>query len=156
MTKQDYRRSVRLSHSRRARLARPFPDHFSACQPPGTSGEHPIDLLIDRLPEVASRRRKLVRLVKRWQHQARDQRAFIAYEDTRVEYFTLREQLYFNAGFERGLLAGRAESRQADVATLAFAHQLGLTVATAKLPKPHITAALLGVARSVLLGLPLR
>ncbi|MBN2575419.1 MAG: hypothetical protein JXP73_12720 [Deltaproteobacteria bacterium] len=156
MTTKRYPETKSLSRSRKICPALPFPDHFAAAQPPATNGEHPVDLLIDAIPEVASRRRKLVRMAKRWQAEARNKPAFIAYEDARLDYFVLREQLYFNAGFERGLLAGRAESRHADAATHAFAHQLGLAVAASDMPSPRIAAALLEVAKAVVLGLPLR
>ena len=139
MTKKRYRKTAHVSRSDKRRRGRPLPDHYSAAQPAG-SEEHPIDLLVDAIPEIAARRRKLIRMSRRRQRQAQDQRAFIAYEDARLEYFTLREQLYFNAGFERGLLAGRADSQEVDAGTRTFAHQLGLVVATADLPRSQVAA----------------
>jgi hypothetical protein len=156
MTKKRYRKTARVSRSGKSHGRHPLPDHYAAAQPPDTSGEHPVDFLIDSIPEIARRRRRLVRMAKRWQHEVVDERAFIAYEDLRLEYFTLREQLYFNAGFERGRLAGRADSADLATSTRAFAHQLGLAVATADLPQPHIAAAMIEVAKAVMLGLPLR
>jgi hypothetical protein len=155
MTKKRYRKTARVSRSGKSERYL-FPDHYTAAQPPGTSGEHPVDILIDAIPEVASRRRKLVRMAKGWRRRVGDERAFINYEDARLDYFVLREQLYFNAGFERGLLAGRAHAREVEAGTRAFGHQLGLAVATADLPPSHVAATLLEVAGAVALGLPLR
>jgi hypothetical protein len=156
MTKKRYRKTARVFRSGKRRGRCLLPDYYSAAQPPGTSDEHPVDLLIDAMPEVARRRRRLVRMAGLWQRKVGDERAYIAYEDLRLEYFSLREELYFNAGFERGLLAGRAEGREADADTRAFAHQIGLAVATADLPQSHIAAALIDVAKAVVLGSRLR
>ena len=133
--------------------AHPFPDHYSAAQPPGASDEHPVDVLIGELPEIVSRRRKLSQMTKRVQSQVRDQALFVRYADCWTEYASLREERYFNAGFEQGLLAGRAESRAASATARTLAHQIRLIVATTNIPLPHVAATLLGVARAAVLGL---
>jgi hypothetical protein len=145
-----------LVASHRPVRRKPFLDHYSATQPPRASEEHPIDVLIGELPEIASRRRKLSRMEKKVQSQVHDHVFFVRYVDCKTEYTTLREQLYFNAGFERGLLAGRAESRAANAAARALAHQIELLVATHDMPLPDAAAALLGVARAMVLGLQQR
>ena len=100
MTKKRYPESKSLSRSRKIRQTRPFPDHYAAAQPPNTSEEHPVDLLIDAIPEIASRRRKLLRMAKRWQREAREESAYIGYEDLRLDYFTMRvlETIMANGG----------------------------------------------------------
>jgi hypothetical protein len=130
-----------------------FSDHYSAAQPPVANEEHPVDLLIGNLPEIASSRRRLAQMTKKVQSQVRDQLLFVRYVDYKTEYTTRREQLYFNAGFERGLLAGRAESHAASAAARAFTHQIDLLVATHDLPCLDAAAALLGVARALVMGL---
>ena len=135
---------------------RPVPDPYVAAQMPSTDEEHPIDVLIDNLPEIALRRRKLLKMAKKVQGQARDETAFIEFMDTKFDYTTRREHLYFNAGFERGYFEGLADSSEAsakvDPAVRAFGHQVCLAVASAKLPKPKMAAALLDVARAVVLA----
>jgi len=142
-----------LNRLPKVRRTHPFPDHYSAAQPPVANEEHPIDLLIGKLPEIASSRRRLAQMTKKVQSQVRDQILFIRYVDHKTEYTTRREQLYFNVGFERGLLAGRAESHAASAAARAFAHQIELLAATQDLPRPDAAAALLGVARAMVIGL---
>ena len=130
-------------------------------QPPhGGRRGSPVDVVIDRLPKVASLCRRLLRLAKRWQGEVSDAQAFIAYEDLRLEYLRLREQGYFDAGYHYGLLAGRAESHAASAAenpaVRAFAHQVVLAAAVARIQQPRIAAALMEIARAMVLGLPLR
>ncbi len=157
MTKRRYPESSSVSRAPRPRRTRPVPNHYAAAQPPGHMGEHPVDIEIDHLPEFVSRRRKLSHLRQAVQKHARDAHAFIEYEDARTEYTILREQAYFNAGVERGLIAGRAESRAAstDPEVRSFAHQVGLAAASTSIPLERTAAALLDVARAVVLGLPM-
>jgi hypothetical protein len=155
MTTKRSPKSKSRPHFQKART-RPLPDHYSAVQLPRADEEHPVDVLINDLPEIASRQRKLLQMARKVQSQLRDQLLFIRYVDCKSEYTTLREQLYFNAGFERGLLAGRAESRAANAAARALAHQIELLVATHDMPLPDAAAALLGVARAMVLGLQQR
>jgi hypothetical protein len=156
MTTKRYPESKNLSRSRKVRRTRPFPDHYTAAQPASTSEEYPVDVLIDDLPEIASRRRRLSKMVKEIQRQARDETAFIRLMDAKFEYTSRREQLYFNVGYQRGQLAGLAGScgvsSQVDANVRRFVHQLCLAVASAKLPKPKMAAALLDVARAVVLA----
>jgi len=174
MTSKRYRESKKMSRSRsqhrtaadrtrnprsQVRLHGPC-GYFNACRPEQAPEEHPVDLAVDHLPRVASLRRKLLRLAERWQGEVEDPRAFVAYEDLRLEYLTLREQNYFNAGYHHGLLAGRAQSRdaspEADPALRVFAQQVRVAVTLAKIPQPRIAAALMQLARAIVLGLPRR
>ena len=165
MTSERHRESRNMSRplpSRVTKGARPCRSNsfYEASRPTEGIEGHPVDVAIDRLPRVANLRRSLLRLAKRWQGEASDQQAFVAYEDLRLEYLMLREQGYFDAGYRYGLLAGRAESRDASAtanpAVRAFAHQVGLAAAVAKIPQPRIAAALMEIARAMVLGLPLR
>jgi hypothetical protein len=142
-----------LNRLPKARRTPPFPDHYSAAQPPVANEEHPVDLLIGNLPEIASSRRRLAQMTKKVQRQVPDQLLFVRYVDYKTEYTTRREQLYFDAGFERGLLAGRAESHAASAAARGLAHQIELLLATHDLPRPNAAAALLRVARALVMGL---
>jgi hypothetical protein len=152
MTTKRSPKTQSLSRFQKVRT-RSLPDHYSAVQLPHADKEHPVDVLIDNLPEIASRQRKLLQMARKVQSQLRDQLLFIRYVDCKTEHTALREQLYFNAGFERGLLAGRAESRAASADARALAHQIELLVATHDMPLPDAAAALLGVARAMVLGL---
>jgi len=165
MTSERYRESRNMSRplpSRVTKGARPCRSNsfYEASRPTEGVEGHPVDVVIDRLPKVASLCRRLLRLAKRWQCEVSDAQAFIAYEDLRLEYLRLREQGYFDAGYHYGLLAGRAESHAASAAenpaVRAFAHQIGLAAAVAKIPQPRIAAALMEIARAMVLGLPLR
>jgi hypothetical protein len=156
MTSERNRESRNMSRplpSRATKCARPCLSNsfYEASRPTEGVEGHPVDVVIDRLPKVASLCRRLLRLAKRWQGEVSDAQAFIAYEDLRLEYLRLREQGYF---------AGRAESHAASAvenpAVRAFAHQVGLAAAVAKIPQPRIAAALMEIARAMVLGLPLR
>ena len=133
-----------------------LPDYYSAAQPCRAGEEHPVDVLIGEVPEIVSRRRKLLGMAKKVQGQACDKLLFIRYVDGMSEYAARREQLYFNAGFERGLLAGHADSRAAGAAARALSRQVALLVAACETPLPEAVAALLGVARGMVLGLARR
>jgi hypothetical protein len=153
MTTKRSPKSKARPPSPKVHSTRPFPDHYSAAQPPRAGEEHPIDVLIGELPEIASRRRKLSQMANNVRSQVHDETAFVRYVDCVSEYTARREQLYFDVGFERGLLAGRAETRAASAAARALVHQIGLLVATSNTPLPDVAAALLEVARAVVLGL---
>jgi len=105
---------------------------------------------------MAARRRMLAKLRHGIQGQVRRQRDFITYEDGRLDFAVRRERAYFNEGYRRGHLAGLADAHEASVkvdpAVRAFAHQVCLAVAAAKIPKPKMAAAILDVARAVVLA----
>jgi len=156
MTTKRYPESQKLSRSQKARRPTALPDHYSAAQPPPTSEEHPVDVLIDHMPGMAARRQKLATLRHLVQRQVRRQRDFIMYEDGRLDYAIRREQAYFNAGFDRGHLAGLADSHEAsaghDPKVRKFAHDICHAIASSKAPMAEMAAALIDVARAVVLA----
>jgi hypothetical protein len=155
MTNERYPESKDLSRARKARRPFRLPDHFAAAQPARPSDEHPVDLLIASLPGMAALRRKISRLRQVVQRQVRNRLDFIAYDDARTDYACRSQEAYFNCGYERGRFAGVAESSTAtgtsDPAVRAFQGQLCIAVAEAKLPKAKVAAALIDVARAVVL-----
>ena len=156
MTARRYRKTDCTSRSNRTRRPPQLRDHYAEADPPGNNDAHPVDILVDNLPEIVARRRKLTKMVKDVQRQVPDQMAFIKLMDAKFEYTTRREQLYFDVGYERGHFAGLAESSAAtgtsDPGVREFQRQLFLAVASAKLPKHKTAAALLDVARAVVLA----
>jgi len=106
------KRTKSRSRVRRERDKPPFPDHYNAIKSSELGSEHPVDVLINQIPGVAPRRRKLLKATNVWQSRSGDKKAFIAHEDARLEFSILRERLNFNAGFEHGLLAGRGQLAQ--------------------------------------------
>jgi hypothetical protein len=71
MTMKRSPKSKTPTRFQKARFTRPFPDHYWAAQPPRASEEHPLDVLIGDLPEIASRHRKLGRMDATKQAEAR-------------------------------------------------------------------------------------
>ena len=155
MTKERYPESKDLSRTRKKRRPFRLPDRYAAVQPARTSEDHPVDLLIESLPGMAALRRKVVGLREVVQRQIRRQPDFVRYEDARTDFACQREQAYYNLAYERGRFAGVAESSAAagtsDPAVRAFQDQLCTAVAEAKLPKSKVAAALIDVARAVVL-----
>jgi hypothetical protein len=104
---------------------------------------------------VAALDQKLRRLASYWQDQISDQRAYVHYEDLRLAQRLLREEMFFDAGFEHGRLAGRAESRAASSATPAnrkLARKVELAAISAGLPRETTVALLLEISRALILG----
>jgi len=172
MTKRTYRKPTRVSRvgaSPQAPPRRspprqqpvstnpPFPRRFEALAPEGD--EHPIDVLVARMPAVATIHRRLRRASDALRKCVTDRRKFIAYEDLWTEYTVRREQRYFDAGFAHGQLAGRAESGAASIAATpaarALARQIMLTATTSQLRRDRMIAVLLELARAIVLGLRL-
>jgi len=156
MTSKRSRETGGRSRSAKTDRGRSVPNHYAEAEPAGSSEAHPVDIQVDGLPDIAARRRRFGEMLKALQRQVADQLAFIRLMDAKLEYSTLRERTFFNVGFERGLVAGRAESREASKASRALAHQIGLAVATTDICQPHTAAALLDLARAIVLGLPIR
>lgn len=155
MTRQRYPESKNLSATRKICRSVQVPDHYAAAEPPRLSEDHPVDLLIEELPGMAAQRRNVARLRQLVERQVGGQIAFIRYEDARTNFAARREQTYFNLGYDRGHLAGLAESSAVSgtsaAAVRAFQGHVRSAVAQAKLPKTTVAAALMDVARAVVL-----
>jgi hypothetical protein len=87
--------------------ASPFPDHYERTRV--DSKEHPADVVIGNLPKIKRLRRRLLKLSEKLRKTVKAPKALIAYVDARGVYESMRENLFFNAGFEHGLLAARQD-----------------------------------------------
>jgi hypothetical protein len=67
-----------------------------------TTGEHPIDVEVGNLRDVVLARRKMRRASARLQSHPGQPALFVAYEDAWSNYNMLRDEQYFNRGFEFG------------------------------------------------------
>src|SRR5206468_998488 len=76
------------------------------------SGEHPVDRLVSRMPDVRRVDRAARVVAARFRSQVRDdlQEMWIKYEDLRLAQCGVREERFFDVGYEFGHLAGAAES----------------------------------------------
>jgi hypothetical protein len=108
--------------------------------------------MVDRIPSVARRARRLRRLATKVRNQLPDAAPFLAYEDLRVEQQVEREMVYFNAGFEHGRLVGRASLRLLGVipAVRQLAYKLRAVLATATTPPATTAAVMTGYAHALL------
>jgi hypothetical protein len=156
MTNERYPESKDLSRPRKKRRPFRLPNHYAAAQPARPGEDHPVALLIESLPGMAARRRKVVRLRQVVQRQVRRQLDFVRYEDARTEFTSLLEEAYYDLAFERGHLAGLAESSAAtgtaDPAVRTFQGHVWAAVAETKLPRAKVVVALIDVARAVVLA----
>ena len=156
MTTKRYRESRTLSRTQKPRRPFRLPDHFRVTEPARASEENPIDILVDRLPGMAECRQRVTRLRHNIQRQVSSQTAFITYEDARTDFAVRRERAFFNIGYERGHLAGLADTHEAsarvDPAVRRFARDICHAVASSKVPMAEMAAALLDVARAVILA----
>jgi hypothetical protein len=84
-----------------------FPDHYEQTRIDGK--EHPADVVINDLPVIIRFKRRLSKLSEELRQSVRDPKPFMAYVDTRGLYQSTRENLFFDAGFEHGLLAARQD-----------------------------------------------
>ena len=91
-----------------AMSASPFPDHYERTRIDGK--EHPADVAIGNLPKIKRLERRLSKLSESLRQSVTNPKAFIAYVDARGVYQSVRENLFFNAGFEHGLLAARQDN----------------------------------------------
>src|SRR4051812_18184201 len=75
--------------------------------------DHPIDLLIARLPEVVEIDRTLRELASEMHDPAarRSQERWMEYEDLRLLQRSIREERFFDVGFEFGRIAGITEDQ---------------------------------------------
>lgn len=97
-----------MSSTRSSRgTSSPFPDHYEQTRIDGK--EHPADVVINDLPVIIRFKRRLSKLSEELRQSVRDPKLFMAYVDARGLYQSTRENLFFNAGFEHGLLAARQD-----------------------------------------------
>lgn len=145
MTSQD--------RSRRP-LARPFARRYAELQ--GDDSYHPVDAVIDAVPAIAARGRRLRRISARLATEVRDRAAYIRYEDLRLEQQIDREELFFDAGHARGEVVGRQQSHEASASATPNGRALARAIASAalacELPRDQVVAVVLESARALVLG----
>jgi len=133
----------------------PFPDHYEQTHVDGK--EHPADVVINSLPVIIRFKRRLSKLSENLRQSVRDPKAFIEYVDTRGFYQSTRENLFFNAGFEHGLLAARQDCVAERILNHPAAHRLlaeinQLTLTT-ELPRNRVIMLLLEAAWAQIYGI---
>jgi hypothetical protein len=133
----------------------PFPDHYEQTHVDGK--EHPADVVINNLPVIIRFKRRLSKLSENLRQSVRDPKAFIEYVDTRGFYQSTRENLFFNAGFEHGLLAARQDCVAERILNHPAAHKLlseinQLTLTT-ELPRNRVIMLLLEAAWAQIYGI---
>ena len=145
-----------MSSTRSSRgTSSPFPDRYEQTRIDGK--EHPADIVINNLPAIIRFKRRLSKLSEELRQSVRDPKAFIAYADTRGLYQSTRENLFFNAGFEHGLLAARQDCLAERMANNPVARRLlseinQLTLTT-ELPRNRVVMLLLEAAWAQVFGI---
>jgi hypothetical protein len=129
----------------------PSTDHFTLLHP--QIGEHPVDAMVDRIPAIAARDRRLMRLAADVQRACNDDAVFLRHEDLRLHQQTEREEIYYSTGFEHGHLAGRAASLdpRSSVAARAFHERLRVLLTTSLLAENVAAAVMLEFSRALVL-----
>jgi hypothetical protein len=134
--------------------APPFPDHYERTRIDGK--EHPADVVIGNLPVIKRHTRRLSKLAEALRQSVKDPKAFIAYVDARGMYQSMRENLFFNAGFEHGLLAARQDCVAERILSHPAAHellaQINQLILTTELPRNRVVMLLLEAAWAMVFG----
>ena len=137
--------------------APPFPDHYERTRIDGK--EHPADAVIGSLPQIKRLRRRLLKLSEKLRKTVKAPEALIAYVDARGAYQSMRENLFFNAGFEHGLLAARQDCVAERILNHPAAHellaQINQLILTTELPRNRVVMLLLEAAWAVVFGVGL-
>ena len=135
--------------------SRPFPDHYERTRIEGK--EHPADGIIDRLPKIVRFKRRLSKLSEALGRLVENHKAFVEYADACGMYQSLRENLFYSAGFEHGLLAARQDNLVERMASDPVARRLlaeinQVTLAT-ELPRNRVVMLLLEAAGAMIYGI---
>jgi hypothetical protein len=137
-----------------AMSAPPFPDHYERTRIDGK--EHPADVVIGNLSKIKKLRRRLSKLSEALRQSVKNPKAFIAYVDARGVYQSMRENLFFNAGFEHGLLAARQDCGTERILNHPVARELRAEInqiaLSASLPRNRVVLLLLEAAWAMVFG----
>ena len=132
-----------------------FPDHYERTRIDGK--EHPADVVISNLPKIKKYTRRLSKLSEALRQSAKNPKAFIAYVDARGVYQSTRENLFYNAGFEHGLLAARqdnlAEQMASDPVARRLLAEINQLTLTTELPRNRVAMLLLEAAWAMIYGI---
>lgn len=137
---------------------RPFAKRYAELL--GGDCYHPADAVVDAVPEIAARARRLRRLSGEIAKHVPNRAAFIRYEDLRTEQQIDREELFFDAGHAHGEVQGRQESLDASASATPQGRELARTIRkaalTSELPRDIVVAVVLESARALVLGATMR
>jgi predicted phage gp36 major capsid-like protein len=118
-----------------------------------------VDAVVDAVPAIAARGRRLRRMSTRIAAEVKDRAGYIRYEDLRLEQQIEREELFFDAGHARGEIVGRQESHETAAAATPNGRALARAIASAalacELPRDQVVAVVLESARALVLGQPI-
>lgn len=135
----------------------PFPAHYESTRIEGK--QHPADAVIDRLPAVVRARRRLLRMFEELQPATNDQKSLRAYADACGQYQTLRENLFYGAGFEHGLIHARqdnlAERMANDPVARKLMAEINQLILSTELPRDRLVMLLLETAWALVFGIVL-
>jgi hypothetical protein len=135
--------------------ASPFPDHYERTRIDGK--EHSADIVIGNLPKIKKHTRRLSKRSEALRQSVRKPKAFIAYVDARGVYQSMRENLFFNAGFEHGLLAARqdnlVERMASDPVARRLLAEINQITLTTELPRNRVAMLLLEAAWAMIYGI---
>ena len=115
---------------------------------------HVADEVVDAMPDVEEVDRAVREAAGEMadSERRRSQESWLAYEDLRFAQRTLREERFFDVGFEMGLLAGAAGLREALGNPIAepLRRDILKRASAARLPVNHVAAVLIEAARALL------
>lgn len=117
--------------------------------------EHPVDRAVENVRAVAILRRKVRRAHQRLERAGLEPKLRVHQQDCELEYRLLRENLYFDAGYAFGLVAGRSE-RPLTQGARRLARDVRTAALLAQLTPQEAVAALLESTRALSAGLMAR
>jgi hypothetical protein len=137
------------------RIQSPFPNHYEQTRIRGQANQAAI--VINNLPTIVRSKRRLSKSSEEVRQSVQDPKPFLTYVDACEVYQSMREGLFFNAGFEHGLLAGREDCLVEQMANNPVARLLlreinQLTLST-ELPRNRVAMLLLEATWAMVFGI---
>ena len=133
----------------------PFPDHYEETRIEGQ--ENQAAVVINNLPAIVRSKRRLLKSSEEVRQSVQDPKPFLTYVDACEVYQSLREKLFFNAGFENGLLAGRqdclAERMANDPVARLLLSEINQVTLSTDLPRNRVAMLLLEAAWAMVFGI---
>ena len=132
----------------------PFPDHHETRR---EGQEYQAAIVINNLPAIVRSKRRLSGLSEEVHQSVKDSKPFLTYVDACDGYQSLCEKLFFNAGFENGLLAGRqdclAERMANDPVARLLLNEINQVTLSTDLPRNRVAMLLLEAAWAMVFGI---
>jgi hypothetical protein len=148
MSQRDVARSGRRTRS-------PFPNHYEQTRNRGQ--ENHAAIVINNLPAVVRSKRRLSKSSEEVRKSVQDPKPFLTYVDACEAYQSMRERLFFNAGFEHGLLAGREDCLVEQMANnpvaRLFLREINQLTLSTELPRNRVAMLLLEAAWAMVFGI---